>query len=415
VLITERIFKKMKEKVILAYSGGLDTSVSIKWIKENYGMDVVAVLIDCGQPDDLDEAFRRARENGSADAIMIDAREEFINDFIVPSIKANLKYEKSYSLATALARPLIVKKLVEVAVRTGAKAIAHGCTAKGNDQVRFDVGIRSLNPGLKIIAPLREWKLTREEEIEYAKKHQIKISVTKKSPYSIDENLWGRSIECGILEDPWVEPPEEVYAWTRIEKNPEDSEYIEIGFLEGIPVSLDGKKQSILKIIRSLNEVAGSYGIGRVDMIENRLVGIKSREIYEAPAATVLLEAHRHLESLVLDRELTHYKYLLEEKMAEMVYYGLWFTPLMDCLKSFINESQKFVSGTVKLKLENKNFKVCGRESDNSLYDLKLATYDRGDLFDPKHSESFIKIWGYPYEILGAKGRIRIKKKTGDG
>jgi argininosuccinate synthase len=414
VLLPERIFKKMKEKVILAYSGGLDTSVSIKWIKENYDMDVVAVLIDCGQPDDLDEAFRRARENGSADAIMIDAREEFINDFIVPSIKANLKYEKSYSLATALARPLIVKKLVEVAVRTGAKAIAHGCTAKGNDQVRFDVGIRSLSPGLKIIAPLREWKLTREEEIEYAKKHQIKISVTKKSPYSIDENLWGRSIECGILEDPWVEPPEEVYAWTRIEKNPEDSEYIEIGFLEGIPVSLDGKKQSILKIIRNLNEVAGSYGIGRVDMIENRLVGIKSREIYEAPAATVLLEAHRHLESLVLDRELTHYKYLLEEKMAEMVYYGLWFTPLMDCLKSFINESQKFVSGTVKLKLENKNFKVCGRESDNSLYDLKLATYDRGDLFDPKHSESFIKIWGYPYEILGAKGRIRIKKKIGD-
>ncbi len=404
----------MNGKVILAYSGGLDTSVSIKWIKENYNMDVVAVLIDCGQPDDLEEAFNRARENGSAEAMIIDAREEFIEDFIVPSIKANLKYEKNYSLATALARPLIVKKLVEVAEQVGAKAIAHGCTAKGNDQVRFDVGIRSLSPGLKIIAPLREWKLTREEEIEYAKTHGIKIRVTKESPYSVDENLWGRSIECGILEDPWSEPPEEIYEWTRIEKKPVDSEYIDVGFLKGIPVSIYGEEKSILEIIKELNRIAGTYGIGRVDMIENRLVGIKSREIYEAPAATILIEAHRQLESLVLDRELTHYKYLLEEKMAEMVYYGLWFTPLMDCLRSFIDESQKYVSGTVKLKLETKNFRVCGRKSDNSLYDLKLATYDRGDLFDPKHSESFIKIWGYPYEILGTKGRINIKKKTGE-
>ena len=404
----------MNGKVILAYSGGLDTSVSIKWIKENYNMDVVAVLIDCGQPDDLEEAFNRARENGSAEAIMIDAREEFIEEFIVPSIKANLKYEKNYSLATALARPLIVKKLVEVAEQTGAKAIAHGCTAKGNDQVRFDVGIRSLSPGLKIIAPLREWKLTREEEIEYAKTHGIKIRVTKESPYSVDENLWGRSIECGILEDPWSEPPEEIYEWTRIRKKPEDSEYIEIGFFEGIPVSINGREKSILEIIMELNRIAGAYGIGRVDMVENRLVGIKSREIYEVPAATVLIEAHRQLESLVLDRELTHYKYLLEEKMAEMVYYGLWFTPLMYCLGSFIDESQKYVSGTVKLKLEIKNFSICGRKSDNSLYDLKLATYDRGDLFDPKHSESFIKIWGYPYEILGTKGRISVKKKTGE-
>ena len=404
----------MKDKVILAYSGGLDTSVSIKWIGENYGMDVVAVLVDCGQPDDLGEASERAKENGAADAIIIDAREEFINDFIVPSIKANLKYEKNYPLATALARPLIVKKLVEATAQIGGSAIAHGCTAKGNDQVRFDVGIRSLSPGLKIIAPLREWKLTREEEIEYAKKHGLNIKVTKKSPYSIDENLWGRSIECGILEDPWVEPPEDIYSWTRIKKKIEDLEYIEIGFLEGVPDSLNGKKKSVLEIIKSLNNIAGSYGIGRTDMIENRLVGIKSREIYEAPAATVLLEAHRQLESLVLDRELTHYKYLIEEKIAEMVYYGLWFTPLMDCLKSFIQESQRFVSGKVKVRLEHKNYSVCCRKSDFSLYDLKLATYDRGDLFDPRHSESFIKIWGYPYEILGAKGRINIKKKAGD-
>jgi argininosuccinate synthase len=400
----------MEDKVILAYSGGLDTSVSIKWIKENYKMEVIAVLIDCGQPDDLNEAYERAKTNGAFDATIVDARLEFVNDFLIPSIMANLKYEKSYVLATALARPLIVKKLVEEAAKVNAKAIAHGCTAKGNDQVRFDVGIRSLNPDLKIIAPLREWKLSRDEEIEYAKKHGISINVTKKSPYSTDENLWGRSIECGVLEDPWNEPPEEIYVWTKITKNRTDFEYVDIGFEDGKPVSLNGKKQDTADIIKELNKVAGAYGIGRSDMIENRLIGIKSREIYEAPAAAVLIEAHRQLESLVLDRELLHYKYFIEEKMAEMVYYGLWFTPLMDCLKSFVFESQEYVSGTVKVKLEYKGFAVCGRKSEYSLYDLKLATYDRGDLFDPKHSESFIKIWGYPYELLGTKGRINTAK-----
>jgi len=397
----------MGKKVILAYSGGLDTSVSIKWIKKNYNMDVIAVLIDCGQPDDLNEAYERATQNGAQKAFIIDAKKEFADDFISPSIKANLKYEKSYVLATALARPLIAKKLVEVAQKEKAEAIAHGCTAKGNDQVRFDVGIRSLNPGLKIIAPLREWKLTREEEIEYAHKHGIKITVTKKSPYSIDENLWGRSIECGILEDVWEEPPEDVYGWTKITKKPSDSEYIEIGFKDGAPVSLNGKTEELQDLVKKLNTLAGPYGIGRSDMVENRLIGIKSREIYEAPAAVVIIEAHRQLESLVLDRELLHYKYLLEEKMAEMVYYGLWFTPLMECLKGFIEKSQENVSGTIKVKLSHKNFAVCGRKSDYSLYDLKLATYDRDDMFDPKHSESFIKVWGYPYELMGRKGRIK--------
>jgi argininosuccinate synthase len=397
----------MTDKVILAYSGGLDTSVSIKWIKEKYGMEVIAVLIDCGQPDDLNEAYERAFINGAHKALIIDAKKEFINDFITVSIKSNLKYEKNYVLATALARPLIVKKLVEAAEQEGAVAIAHGCTAKGNDQVRFDVGIRSLNPDLKIIAPLREWKMTREEEIEYAKQHGIKITVTKKSPYSIDENLWGRSIECGMLEDPWVEPPGDVYSWSKISKSESDSEYVEIEFNRGIPVGLNGRPMEMQEIIKELNVLAGSYGIGRSDMVENRLVGIKSREIYEAPAAAVLIEAHRQLESLVLDRELLHYKYLLEEKMAEMVYYGLWFTPLMDCLKSFVNTSQEFISGTVKVKLGFKNFMVTGRKSDNSLYDFGLATYDRGDVFDPRHSESFIKIWGYPYEIMGLKRRIK--------
>ncbi|MCL4377260.1 MAG: argininosuccinate synthase [Actinobacteria bacterium] len=395
----------MNDKVILAYSGGLDTSVSIKWIKENYNMDVVAVLVDCGQPDDLNEAYERAIANKALKAEIIDAKEEFIKDFILPSIKGNLKYEKNYPLATALARPLIVKKLVEAAKKERAKAIAHGCTAKGNDQVRFDVGIRSLNPDLKIIAPLREWKLSREEEIEYAHKYGIKINVTKKSPYSTDENLWGRSIECGVLEDPWTEPPEKIYEWTKIKKNPGNSEYLEIDFVKGIPVALNGNKISALDLIRKINTTAGAYGIGRVDMIENRLIGIKSREIYEAPAAVILIEAHRQLENMVLDREMIHYKYLVEEKMSEMIYYGLWFTPLMNCLKSFVEESQDYVTGTIKIKLEYKNFSITGRKSNYSLYDFNLATYDKEDAFDPRHSESFIKIWGYPYEIMGKKER----------
>jgi len=399
----------MKSKVVLAYSGGLDTSISIKWIKDKYNMDVIAALIDCGQPGNLKEVYQRALDIGAVKSVIIDAKNEFINDFIFPSIKANLKYERKYPLATALARPLIVKKLVEIAVKEGAKAVAHGCTAKGNDQVRFDVGIRSLSPDLKIISPLREWGISREESIEYAKKHSIKINVTKKDLYSIDENLWGRSIECGVLEDPWNEPPDDIFRWTKITKGSSESEYIEIEFKDGIPVSLNGENIQPLMIINKLNKTAGSYGIGRIDMVENRLIGIKSREIYESPAAEILIEAHRQLESLVLDRELIHYKYILEEKLAELVYYGLWFTPLRKCLSAFINESQGSVTGTVRIKLEKKNFEISGRKSSYSLYDIGLATYDKGDKFDPKHSESFIKLWGYPYEILGKKGRINGK------
>ena len=396
----------MTDKVVLAYSGGLDTSISIGWIKENYKMDVIAALIDCGQPDDLEEAYQRALDTGASEAIIVDGKDDFIKDFIYPSIKANVKYEKTYPLATALARPLIVKKLVEVAKSKKAVAVAHGCTGKGNDQVRFDVGIRSLAPDLKIIAPQREWNLSREDAIEYAEKNNIKITVTKKSPYSIDENFWGRSIECGVLEDPWSEPPEDIYKWTKIKKDCSESGYVEIDFEKGIPIALDGKKMSGLELINKLNSDAGAYGIGRIDMVENRLVGIKSREIYESPAAEVLIEAHRQLEALVLDRELVHYKYLIEEKIAELVYYGLWFTPLKDSLLAFIEESQKYVTGKIRIKYDHKSFKVVGRKSDYSLYDLKLATYDRTDQFDPKHSESFIKLFGYPYEILGRKGRI---------
>jgi argininosuccinate synthase len=396
----------MTEKLILAYSGGLDTTVAIKWLQENYDVEVIAVLIDLGQPDNLDDAYKRALEAGASKVYIFDAKKEFIEDYIYPSLKANAKYERKYTLATAIARPLIAKILVDFAKKENASTIAHGCTAKGNDQVRFDVGIRSLNPEIKIIAPMRIWKLSRDEEIEYAKRNNIKINVTKKSIYSIDENLWGRSIECGNLEDPWNEPLEEIYKLSKINKNIKDSEYIEINFENGEPVSLNNKKLDPLELILELNKIAGSYGIGRVDIVENRLIGIKSREIYEAPAAEILIESHRQLESLVLDRELLHFKYLIEDKISELIYYGLWFTPLMKCLKEFIVESQKYVSGSVKIKLEYKNFYTVGRKSPYSIYDYNLATYDKNDMFDPKFSESFIKIWGYPYEILAKKGRV---------
>src|SRR4030066_2538204 len=396
----------MSGKVVLAYSGGLDTSISIKWIKEKYDMDVIAVLGDCGQPENLKEIYSKALKIGAIKSVIVDAKDEFIKDYIFPSIKANLKYEKKYPLATALARPLIVKKLVERAKKAGAKAVAHGCTAKGNDQVRFDVGIRSLAPDLKIIAPQREWVISREEAVKYAIKYNIKVPVTKKSPYSIDKNLWGRSIECGLLEDAWNEPPEDIYEWTKITRDKDEFEYMGIRFSKGIPVSLNGKKIPADIIIKKLNKTAGSYGIGRIDMVENRLIGIKSREIYESPAGEILIEGNTQLESLILDRELMHYKYMLEEKLAELVYYGLWFTPLRECLCSFMEESQQYVTGTVKVKLEHKGFKTVGRKSVYSLYDVNLATYNKEDKFNHSHSESFIKLWGYPYELLGKKGRI---------
>ena len=292
---------------------------------------------------------------------------------------------------------------MEIADKENASMIAHGCTAKGNDQVRFDVGIRSLNPDIKIIAPMRVWKLSREEEIEYAQNHNIKINVSKNKIYSIDENIWGRSIECGNLEDPYSEPLEEIYKWTKILKKPDEYEYIEIDFEKGEPVALNGKKLSAIDLVFNLNKIGGEYGIGRIDMVENRLIGIKSREIYEAPAAEILIEAHSQLESLVLDRELIHYKYLIEEKLSEIIYYGLWFTPLRQCIQKFVEESQTYVTGKIRIKLEYKNFSVVGRKSDYSMYDYSLATYDKSDMFDPKHSESFIKLWGYPYEILAKK------------
>lgn len=387
------------KKVVLAYSGGLDTSCAIKWLNDR-GYDVVAYIGDVGQGDDFAEIEKRALKTGASRVYVGDLKKEFIDDFILPTLKANASYEGKYLLATALTRPLIAKHLVEVAHREKATAIAHGCTGKGNDQVRFEVTAHILDPKLEIVAPVREWEFrSREEEIDYAKKHNIPLSVTKKKVYSIDRNLWGISIECGILEDPYAEPPKDAY---QLSVAPEDApnkpSYIEIDFSKGVPVKLDGKKMDMAELIAALNAVAGRNGVGRVDMVENRLVGIKSREIYEFPAATCLYAAHKDLECLVLDRELLHFKQSLEYKYAELVYYGLWYSQLKRSLDAFIAETQKSVTGTVRLKLYKGQCVVVGRKSPESLYREELATYTEKDKFDQKLAEGFIRLWGLPFQ-----------------
>lgn len=389
----------MKEfkKVVLAYSGGLDTSISVRWLLENKCEEVIAVAVDLGQKEDLEAARQKALKVGASQSFVIDAREEFVKDFVWPSLKANAKYEFDYPLATAIGRPLIAKVLNDIALKTDADTVAHGCTAKGNDQVRFEVSWQALNPKLKVIAPPREWGelCDRNKAIDYAQAHNIPVSSTKKSPYSIDLNLWGRSVECGILEDPWVEPPEDAYALTNaLEKTPNEAQYIEIEFEKGIPVALDGKKFKGIDLIEELNVIAGLHGIGRLDQIENRLVGIKSREIYEAPAATVLIKSHRELEFLVNAKDVMHFKQGIDQKYAELIYNGLWFSPLRESLNAFIEETQKRVSGTIRLKFFKGNCIVVGRKSELSLYDHGLATYDQGDQFDHTAAPGFIKIFG---------------------
>jgi len=392
----------MSEKLVLAYSGGLDTSVAIRWLHEKYGYDVIAVTIDVGNEKDFTFIKDKAVKVGAIKSMVVDAREEFVNDYIFPALKANAIYEEHYPLATALARPLIVKILVDVARSEGAKAIAHGCTGKGNDQVRFDVGINSLAPDLKIVAPAREWGMSREQLIQYAAKYGIPLPITSKSPYSIDENLWGKSTECGILEDPWNEPPEDAYSWTKSVKDaPDEPEYIEIGFEKGIPVSLNGKKLDGICIIRKLNAIAGNHGIGRIDMVENRLVGIKSRETYEAPAATVLLAAHKALETLTLSRMQYRFKQKVSAEYSNLVYEGLWFTAHREDLTAYINSTQRFVTGDVRIKLYKGNCTVVGRKSPYSLYSYGLATYAEGDQFDQSAAVGFIKLWGLPAKIQG--------------
>lgn len=407
----------MKDTVILAYSGGLDTSVAIRWLQENYDLEVVALAADLGQPGDLEALREKALSLGAMDAVTLDLKEVFAERYVLPALKANALYEGRYPLATSLARPLIASALVEEARRRGAKAVAHGCTGKGNDQVRFDLTFMALGPDLRIIAPLREWNMSREEEIEYAQRHGIPVPVTQETPYSVDENLWGRSCEAGVLEDPGVEPPEDAYQWTvSPEEAPDEPAYLTIGFREGRPVSLQGEEMGLVDLILELNRVGGSHGVGRIDMIENRLVGIKSREVYEAPAATILIEAHRALEALTLTRETQHFKPLLESKLAELIYYGLWHDPLRSALCAAVEETQRAVTGEVRVKLYRGTCTVVGRESPYSLYEYSLATYDRADLFDHASSRGFVELWGIPLRVWGRKqGRAGLEGGKGAG
>ena len=381
-------------KVVLAYSGGLDTSVAIRWLKEQ-GWDVVAFTVDLGEKKDLDAIQARALKTGASAAYVADGREPFLQLFVWPSLQTGAVYEKEYPLATALGRPLIAAMLVQVARREGASAIAHGCTGKGNDQVRFDVATAALAPELQVVAPVREWGMNRDDEIEYATKHGIEVPATVSSPYSTDENLWGRSIEAGVLEDPWAEPPSDVYAWTKDPRDcPDEPAYVEIGFKHGIPTSLDGKPLPAVELVSTLNRVGGEAGVGRIDHLENRLIGIKSREIYEAPAAVLLLQAHQALEDITLPKEVARFKDQVAQQWAQMVYDGLWFSPLRDALYAFVAETQEHVTGQVRLKLFKGSASVVGRKSPAQLYQHSLATYGKGDAFDQSAAAGFIKLWG---------------------
>ncbi len=395
-----------KKKVILAYSGGLDTSIAIRWLQEECESEVIALAVDVGQGGDLDAVKEKAIKIGAVKAHLIDAKSEFVTDFVIPALKANALYEKKYPLVSALSRPLIAKWQVELAESEGAQYVAHGCTGKGNDQVRFEVSTWALNPDLKIIAPLREWNMSRERGMEYAEKHNIPVPTSKDKPYSIDENLWGRAIECGVLEDAWNEPPSDVYELTTdVNNTPDEPCYMEIGFVQGAPIEIDGEKLGLVELIDRVGKVAGRNGWGRLDMIENRFVGIKSREVYEAPAALTLILAHQSLEDLTLDREVLHYKSLIEQKYAELVYCGLWYSPLKTALDAFINETQRSVTGTVRLKLHKGSCQVVGRKSDQSLYDYSLATYEEADKFSHQSAQGFIELWGLPTKVWARKNK----------
>ncbi|MGX7195345.1 argininosuccinate synthase [Enterococcus olivae] len=398
----------MKEKVILAYSGGLDTSVSVKWLVDE-GYDVIACCLDVGEGRDTEAIRQKALDVGASESYAIDAREEFAQDFALIALQGNTFYENSYPLVSALSRPLISKKLVELAHETKATTIAHGCTGKGNDQVRFEVAIAALDPHLKVIAPVREWKWSREEEIIYAKEKGVPIPADLDNPYSIDQNLWGRACECGILEDPWATPPKGAYALTKeLEETPDQADVIEITFKKGVPVALDGKEMNLSTITAELNALAGNHGVGRIDHIENRLVGIKSREVYECPGAMTLMTAHKELEDLVFVRELAHFKPIIEHQLAQVIYNGLWFNPLTDALIAFLKSTQEYVNGVVRVKLFKGNIICEGRKSDNSLYDENLATYTSADTFDQDAAVGFIKLWGLPSKV---HAEIQAKQK----
>ena len=388
----------VKEKVILAYSGGLDTSVAITWLNKDY--DVIAVCMDVGEGNDLDFIHDKALKVGAIESHVIDVKDEFAEDYVLVALQGHTFYERKYPLVSALSRPLISKKLVEIAHKTGATTIAHGCTGKGNDQVRFEVAIASLDPKLKVIAPVREWKWSREEEINYAKANGVPIPADLDSPYSVDQNLWGRANECGVLENPWNEAPEDAYDLTVApEEAPDSPVYVNIDFEAGVPVALDGKKMKLADLILELNDLAGQHGVGRIDHVENRLVGIKSREIYECPGAVTLLAAHKEIEDLTLVRELAHFKPIIENELSNLIYNGLWFNPATEALIAYLKSTQQVVNGTAKVKLYKSSATVVARKSANSLYDESLATYTSADTFDQDAAIGFIKLWGLPSKV----------------
>jgi argininosuccinate synthase len=400
-------------RIVLAYSGGLDTSVAIPWLKEQYGAEIIAVTLDLGQGRELNQIRERAISTGAIRCHVLDVREEFARDYILPALQADALYEERYPLATALSRPLIAKKLIEIAHMENATAMAHGCTGKGNDQVRIDVSARAIDPAISVIAQARECGMTRPEEIAYARARNVSVPTTIASPYSTDQNLWGRSIECGVLEDPWNEPPDDIYTLTKAPADaPAVPAYVEIEWQDGVPTAVNGVEMPLVELIDSLETIAGVHGVGRIDMVENRLVGIKSREIYEAPAALLLHQAHRELEGLVIPKDLQRLKQRLSQEYADIVYNGLWFSPTRSAIDAFMQNIQPRVTGTVRLKLYKGDCRSVGRKSAFALYDRSLATYDTGDTFDHAAAEGFIKIWGLPVETAATNARRRAVKQA---
>ena len=401
----------MSKRVVLAYSGGLDTSVGIGWLKEATGKEVVALAIDVGQGgEDMDVIRQRALDCGAVEAIVVDAKAEFADDYLMPALKANALYQKRYPLVSALSRPLIGKHLASVARKLGADSVAHGCTGKGNDQVRFEAAVAAIAPELKSIAPIRDLALTRDKAIEFAEKNNLPIAQSKKSPYSVDQNVWGRAVETGFLEDPWNAPIEDLYSYTQDPDVLREATEVTIKFEAGIPVAIDGVSYTAIELIQKMNDLAGAHGVGRIDIVEDRLVGIKSREVYESPAGIALIAAHEELENLTLERDVNRFKRGIEARWADLVYEGLWFSGLKRSLDVFIDHTQEYVSGEVRLKLQGGRAVVTGRKSEESLYDFDLATYDTGDTFDQSMAKGFIELWALPSKIAAKRDASRGKK-----
>ena len=404
----------MTERVVLAYSGGLDTSVAIGWIGAETGAEVIAVAADVGQGgEDLEGIRLRALECGAVESIVVDAKDEFAHDYVAPALKANALYQDRYPLVSSLSRPLITKHLIAAAREHGATAIAHGCTGKGNDQVRFEVSAAALAPELRVLAPVRDSGMTRDKAIAFAEERGLPIDVNKRSPYSVDQNLWGRTAECGVLEDPWVQPPEEVFDYTADPTVARDADEVTVSFVDGVPMALDGRALDLVALIAELNTRAGAHGVGRIDLVEDRLVGIKSREIYECPAAITLLTAHRDLEDMTLERDLARFKRQVDQRWGELTYDGLWFSPLKRALDRFVDDASRNVSGDVRLRLHGGAATIVGRRSDAALYDFSLATYDAEDRFDQRDARGFVDLWGLPVRVWAAREQ-RVEDRSGD-